>query len=150
MIKFDSDLLKKDIKSVFIPILMVAVYIIAGNFIMGKICPLRMFCGLPCPGCGLTRTFLLVFQGKFYEATIMHPFWIPIVLLLVLYVMFRYFIGHLEQTKKIMGIFRICVIIILILCIVYYIYRMITWFPYQAPMIYDPGNIINVLKNIFI
>lgn len=149
MIKFDLELLKKDIKDMFIPLVMIAVYIIAGNFILGKICPLRMICGLPCPGCGITRAFLLVLQGNFYEATIMHPFWIPAVLLVVLFFVLRYFGGDLGQSKKLMGIFRICVIITLILCIGYYIYRMITWFPHQAPMIYDSNNIVNMLKNIF-
>lgn len=150
MIKFDLELLKKDIKDMFIPFMMIVVYIIAGNFILGKICPLRMICGLPCPGCGITRAFLLVLQGEFFEATIMHPFWISTVLLVVIYVILRYFCGQSEQIKKVMSIFRICVIVTLILCILYYIYRMINWFPHQAPMIYDENNIINMLKNIFL
>ena len=97
MIKFDFELLKKDIKNIYIPIVLIAVYIIAGNFVMGKICPLRMVCGLPCPGCGITRAFLLVIQGKFYEATVMHPFWIPLLLFVILYLGFRYLGGKLRH-----------------------------------------------------
>lgn len=31
-------------------------------------CPLRTLTGIPCPGCGLTRSFLAIAQGNFAEA----------------------------------------------------------------------------------
>lgn len=149
MVKFDLELLKKDIKNMYLPLICIVVYIIAGNLFAGKICPLRMICGLPCPGCGITRAFLLVLQGKFYEATMMHPFWIAVVLIVVLYLAFRYLGGNLRQSKKIVRALRICLIAILILCIAYYIYRMIYWFPNREPMVYDENNMIYMFKNIF-
>lgn len=32
------------------------------------VCPLRTLTGIPCPGCGLTRSFLAIAQGNFGEA----------------------------------------------------------------------------------
>lgn len=36
-------------------------------------CPFRAVTGVPCPGCGMTRAFLLLFQLRFGEAFAQHP-----------------------------------------------------------------------------
>jgi hypothetical protein len=36
------------------------------------LCPLRAFTGMKCPGCGLTRAFVLIAHGRFEEAEAMH------------------------------------------------------------------------------
>ena len=71
--------LKSDIKQIAIPIIAISLYILLGNLIMGKICPMRMLFGIPCPGCGTTRALLLLIQGKFAEAAISNPLWIYII-----------------------------------------------------------------------
>lgn len=71
---FNRELLKKDIKTAFPVSAIVIVIIVLENFFLGKICPMRMLAGVPCPGCGLTRAFLLLLQGKVREATAMHRF----------------------------------------------------------------------------
>jgi len=38
------------------------------------LCPLRFFLGMPCPSCGLTRSFCAVAQGNFAEAFAHHLF----------------------------------------------------------------------------
>jgi ribose/xylose/arabinose/galactoside ABC-type transport system permease subunit len=37
------------------------------------LCPSAGLLGIPCPGCGLTRATLAVFQGHFVEALRLHP-----------------------------------------------------------------------------
>jgi hypothetical protein len=40
-------------------------------------CMFRSLTGIPCPGCGMGRASLLLSQGKFWEAFLMHPVAIP-------------------------------------------------------------------------
>lgn len=49
--------------------LLVAAAVTAGVSLLGHgLCPSRELLGLPCPGCGLTRSILLILQGHFAES----------------------------------------------------------------------------------
>ena len=37
-------------------------------------CPVRSAIGIPCPGCGMTRSCLALAQGEFVSAWKFHPF----------------------------------------------------------------------------
>lgn len=87
--ELNKALIKNDIKQMVLPIGLVAGFIALSNIILGKVCIVRMLFGIPCPGCGITRAFLLLVQGKIKDATIMHPFWIAIVVLLVVFLVNR-------------------------------------------------------------
>src|SRR5258706_11090375 len=39
------------------------------------LCPTALLCGLPCPGCGLTRAFGHASHGRLAEAFAFHPLW---------------------------------------------------------------------------
>lgn len=134
--------IKSDIKQIAIPIIAISLYITVGNLIFGKICPLRMLLGIPCPGCGTTRAFWLLLQGKIVEATVSNPIWIPIVVLGAVFLINRYFVTSENVSKKIMHILKIVLAVVIALCIAYYVYRMIYWFPDRAPMVYDPDNML--------
>lgn len=41
------------------------------------LCLVKGLTGLDCPGCGMTRAFLLIGHGRFSEAVSMHPASIP-------------------------------------------------------------------------
>ena len=41
------------------------------------LCAVNALTGLDCPGCGMTRAFLLIGHGRLSEATAMHPASIP-------------------------------------------------------------------------
>ncbi|HEX8465359.1 MAG TPA: DUF2752 domain-containing protein [Abditibacterium sp.] len=38
-----------------------------------SLCPFSNFSGLPCPGCGLTRSFVCLAHGEFRESLSYHP-----------------------------------------------------------------------------
>lgn len=149
MFKFNVQLLKEDIKKSILAFSLIVLFVLGGNLIAGKVCYFRMLTGLPCAGCGITRAFGLAFQLKFKEATIMHPFWIALVILFIWFIVGRYFITDKEVSKKVLHILNKCAIIIVILCFAYYIYRMVVWYPNREPMMYDPENTMNMLKRIF-
>ncbi len=49
------------------------------------ICPFRRLTGLPCPGCGLTRSWVYLAHGWWRESFLAHPFgWVAVVAVLVL------------------------------------------------------------------
>ncbi len=46
--------------------------------LLGHGCPIRLFTGVSCPGCGMTRAWLSILRFDFKSAFMYHPlFWIP-------------------------------------------------------------------------
>lgn len=55
-------------------------------------CPTKRLLGLPCPGCGLTRAFLLLLHGRVSDAVVMNPNILlaaPLLVLFPLAIVFR-------------------------------------------------------------
>lgn len=96
VIGFNSKLLKSDIRKNALPISAVAGLLEVINLIFGKICIVRMLFGIPCPGCGITRAFQFLLQGKIAEAVYIHPFWVAIVVLF-----FDFFLTDILSEKRI-------------------------------------------------
>lgn len=55
------------------------------NFLSIRICPFFNLFKIPCPGCGLTRSVKLIFQGKILESLNYNPVAIIILILLIIY-----------------------------------------------------------------
>ena len=49
-------------------------------------CPFRDYLGVPCPGCGLSRASVALFQGDWFRAMTYHAFVVPVLLGLILIV----------------------------------------------------------------
>lgn len=105
----------------------------------GTICPMRLFVGLPCPACGMTRATILIFLGEFRAAYEMYPLIYFVYFFLFLLCFFRYF------ARKWFDKFLYCGIIILSIILVVYVYRMGTLFPKVEPMTYDQNNLLNFI-----
>ena len=117
----------------FIPILLAVIVLIGfAVFSDTSICVFRRFTGLPCPSCGMTRSYLALFSGDIKNAFFMHPlFWlVPIIAGLAIY----------SYNKKIN--FTKIYILIAVLFIVVYIIRMILYFPHTYPFDYEYSSII--------
>jgi hypothetical protein len=57
------------------------------NYIAGiPLCPFHAITGKFCPGCGMSRAFLLLGQLKIQEALYMNLFSVPLLLLMIMYI----------------------------------------------------------------
>ena len=117
-----------------VPAIIFFVYYMISHAIWHSICPMVIITGFPCPGCGLTRAGILVLHCRFSKAFVMHPFIYPVIILMVLYALFRYVFGKCVAKLNIISI-----ILIILMCI-YYVYRMQYEFPGIQPMTYYPNN----------
>lgn len=82
--------LKEDIRGYYKGILLVFAYIIVADSLLGKMCPMVLFTGLPCPACGLTRAGLDVMCFHFADAWRMNPVIFPIGAFLLYFILCRY------------------------------------------------------------
>lgn len=94
-------------------------------------CPIQSVTGLPCPGCNMKTSLYYLLHFKFSLSLYYHALLIPTIVVFV-WIVFNY--KNHEQTKKLLMIWAI-------LMTVYYIYRMIVYFP-NSPMMYSKENLI--------
>lgn len=144
--KFNIKKLKNDIKEIAIPIVAISLFIIIINNKFGKICPLRILVGIPCPTCGTTRAVGLLIKGKITEAAMINPIWIFLLIIIVMVFFYRYVEMASPKRKKLLQLIKITVFITIIVAIAFYIYRMIFWYPNKEPMVYDKNNLLNLVK----
>ena len=97
-------------------------------------CPIQSVTGLPCPGCNMKTSLYYLLHFKFSLSLYYHALLIPTIVVFV-WIVFNY--KNHEQTKKLLMIWAIFMI-------VYYIYRMIVYFP-NSPMIYSKNNLIYLI-----
>lgn len=53
-----------------------------------SLCPFKMLTGLPCPGCGITKSLIFLYQGDIGKSFRYHLFGPPLVLFCILVVLF--------------------------------------------------------------
>ena len=134
--------IRQDLKTYHRGLFLAAAYLGITSALGIPVCPMVLFWGLPCPGCGMTRAALLFFKGKWNTAWQMHPFFFVLLVLAAVAAAFRYGAGHS------MPGFKRIVPAVLILSILFYVYRMIRYFPGQEPMTYSSHNILRLLADI--
>lgn len=103
--------------------------------IIGYPCPIYTIIGIPCPGCGMTRSLIALIQGDLQKSFYFHVLCIPTIVCAIVY-----FFNKTRRTH--MGI------IWCILMIGYYLYRMIVVFPH-APMHPNPHSWVHVFIQLF-
>lgn len=129
-----------DIKSVKWAIVIIIAYFAFGRLILHSMCAMVVITGFPCPGCGLTRAGRAVLRFDFTEAWKIHPFIYPIMLLVIAYVFGRYILR-----KKEMPAVSWCLIVVLAVMILFYVWRMWKYFPGEPPMSYYEQNLFHRL-----
>lgn len=130
----------KDVRNYGQGVLLAAAYVLAGNLLNSSICPMVLLTGLPCPGCGMTRAAILFLKGRWQEAWQMHPFLYLLLALAVWAIISRYVLGR--ESSGLKG----AVAAAAILAVIYYGYRMAVLFPDRSPMIYQPRNVLGILR----
>ena len=94
-------------------------------------CPIQTLTGLPCPGCNMKTSLYYLLHFKFSESLYYHALLIPTIVVFVS-ILFNY--KNQERIKRLLIIWAV-------LMIVYYIYRMLVYFP-NSPMVYNKNNLI--------
>lgn len=124
----------KDYKGIWMTL--TAFFIVQRTF-FGASCSLVRLTGFPCPACGLTRAGIDVLRGDFYWAWRIHPFIYPIILLILIALTRRYI---LKRSNKVLwkGL-----IVLIIGLVIFYIYRMIRYFPGGQPISYYGENLFH-------
>ena len=97
-------------------------------------CPLRVFMGIPCAGCGLTRAAIYLLQGRVSGAMYMNPSIFPILFFLLYCGYFRYIRGTaVKRFGLLLGLLVAGMLVI-------YGCRMYRYFPDRAPYVYQSNN----------
>ena len=102
-------------------------------------CPVLIIFGIPCAGCGMTRAIWFVLTGQFERGIRLNPT-APLWIIFLGYMIFvRYVLG-----KKIKGVYKILGGVVVISFGVY-IYRMVSVFPGEPPMVFHYKCILEYL-----
>lgn len=135
-IKGIKERIKEDIVQYWPAAAVLAVYTAAVNLAFHNFCPMVILSGLPCPGCGLTRSFLALASGKIEQSLFINPMGIPILGVLIYFFWNRYILGR--KARYMTLLMGACVILLLIL----YFWRMHIFFPDRVPYVYTENNIL--------
>ena len=128
---------------ILLPALLIASYFIIANMVFGTASPSIFLFGLPCPACGLTRSGLLFLRGRFIQSFIMHPLLIPAGLFAAWAMWLKLY--HPTRLKELQN----PVLALILSSFMLYIYRMVTLFPYHAPMELNTESLLHNIIIIF-
>ena len=128
--------IKKDFQNFWMAAVAIGIYMILVNVIFRAFCPMVIVTGLPCPGCGMTRSVIYLLTGHVSESIHIHPMGIVVVCLFLYFAWNRYIIGR--NPKGMMVIIAIA----LVALIAFYIWRMYLYFPDRVPYVYKEGNLL--------
>lgn len=121
----------------------IGIYLVVCKLMLHSMCPAVFLTGLPCPACGLTRAGRAVLHGQFQSAWEIHPFIYVFIGFGIFFLLFRY------GFHKEMRYFQKYLILIILGMIVFYIYRMIRYFPSEPPMSYYYGSVMSRVLHYF-
>lgn len=105
-------------------------------------CPIKLFTGVSCAGCGMSRAYFSLLHLNFRDAFYYHPLFPCPVIFIAVYIMTKFGFPQ-KAAKAIYGV-------MIFLFIVVYIYRMVT--PYDGNIVvFEPQNglIFKAIKYIF-
>ena len=129
-------------RSYWVAIVAVIVFYIFMHTVFDAFCPSLVLIGLPCPGCGMTRSIIFFLTGQWERSFYVHPMGWVIVLFALYCGFFRYIKG-----EKILG-FKWIVIGLFVTALVLFLIRMVLYFPDRAPYTYNYGNLLEkILPN---
>ena len=129
--------IRQDVKNYGLGLIGFLLYYIIVQKIFRASCPMVIVSGLPCPGCGMTRAIRFLVTGQWERSFRMNPTAILWLLFLLWFIWCRYIKGtEVKGWKPI-------IVILCILLLVVYVYRMATIFPNRAPMTYRRNNILS-------
>ena len=132
-----------DIREYGLAIAVLILYTIITNLIFHAFCPLIIFCGIPCPGCGVSRATAYFLMGRWQQAWMMNPMIFPIAITAVYFGWNRYLIG-----RKAAGI-KVIIIVLVVLLVVVYGVRMYLYYPNRIPYVYTEDNMLERMLSFY-
>lgn len=114
-------------------------YALIMNILDLESCPIKYLIGLPCPGCGMTRSFICLFHFDFKGALHYNALFILLMLIAIVIILRKYSIFKKMYYSK---VFWLSVGSIILL---YYAYRMIYVYP-NEPIDYYFFNLLNKIR----
>lgn len=93
-------------------------------------CPFQTITGIPCPGCNMMTSLYYLLHMNLKLSLYYHALLMPTILIFILCILFR------KNTKCVKAL----LILWCTLMIVYYVYRMLLYFP-KSPMVYDKKSL---------
>lgn len=129
--------IKNDIREYRSAIFMLGIYYAVGKLCFRAFCPFLIITGLPCPGCGLSRSCMYLLRGEFLRSFSLHPLGIFWLFLLCSFLINRYLFG--KRCRK----WMVWMLVFLLLAtLLVYVVRMAVIFPNPLPpMSYTKGNL---------
>ena len=146
---------RHNLKLLFPVALIYGLLAVVNAIVLGKaeLCFVRMACGLPCPGCGITHSVIAFLAGHPWESFKYYPF-----TLLVLATIAGALATFLEITFLPKPIARILFFFdhnqwwqlsLFFAILVFYVIRLILYFPHGPyPMIYSHHNYLELAWNL--
>lgn len=114
------DKLREDWKNNRVGLLIVLVVVLAATLLGKGICYFKNITGIPCPGCGMTRSFLYILKGEFGQAWNLQPFAYGWIVFAVIFFVDRYVLRKKET------LWRVALILLCCGMLVFYVYRLFT------------------------
>lgn len=137
-------LLYCDIRSAKWAVMFIIAYFVILKKLFRSLCPMVLLTGFPCPGCGLTRAGVHVLRLEFAAAWRIHPFIFAVIGLAAVFAAERY----LLKSKEMKATMR-CAVAIIAGMLLFYIYRMMRFFPDVSPMTYYRHSLLgDLLKKL--
>lgn len=121
--KISKKELKEHLELICIFLFIFLIYMFTG-------CPIKLFTGISCAGCGMSRAYLSLLRLNFRDAFYFHPLFPCPVIFVAVYIMTKF--GFSKKAAKV--IYGAMVF----LFIVVYIYRMIN--PNDSIVVFEPQN----------
>lgn len=118
-------------------------YTVVVNLVFHAFCPLIIFCGIPCPGCGVSRATVCFLTGRWKQAWQLNPMIFPIVFTAFYFGWSRYLMG-----RQVKGMKTITAVILAMMVIVYGV-RMYLYYPDRVPYIYTEDNILAHFASLY-
>lgn len=125
-----------DIKEYGMAVVVFIAYAVIVNLVFHAFCPIVIFSGFPCPGCGITRAAVCLLTGRFKQAWLLNPVIFAIVAVVVYFCINRYLLGRKSAGIK----WLIAAVFVLLICV--YLVRMYMYFPNRVPYVYTADNML--------
>lgn len=128
--------IRNDIREYHHAVFLLGIYYAAGRVCFRAFCPFLVITGLPCPGCGLSRSCLYLLKGQFARSFSLHPLGGIWLLFLCSFLIHRYVVGK-KCPKWMLWLLALLLLATLFL----YVVRMALLFPDRPPMSYTGRNL---------